>query len=84
MERFKTDEVLYQAWFMYSQILGYRKLMLLRWKQCDRCGADMVLNCKKIDGDLYTFRSEVDNCHKCRKELKQQDDESMLLAQVLG
>lgn len=80
----KADELLYQAWCAYSKILGYRKLMLLRWKKCDRCGADMVLNCKKIDGVMYTLRSEMDVCCKCRKELKQQDDESMLLAQVLG
>lgn len=53
-------------------------------EKCDRCGADMVLNCKKIDGVMYTLRSEMDVCCKCRKELKQQDDESMLLAQVLG
>lgn len=35
----KADELLYQAWCAYSKILGYRKLMLLRWKNA----TDVVL-----------------------------------------
>lgn len=79
-----ASDILYKLWQEYAKAHNFLQLGTLIKKPCERCGREMIVNCRKYNGVLYAERKEVCLCYECRHTEKEQTELSAKLAMALS